>query len=160
MTPITMERFNAASESLGWAYRSLAQQVIHGFFAKHKDFYIEAALKDAAARGMPEEDYYKVLRDGSEDDLARYVAGRPGFGPAPLDPVEPVPTGPEFRQKYNTISLSSYNYCLLKVCRIVDTGPLTQVVSRIVRYHFEDSGYWEKNYLPQIAADKACRFRV
>lgn len=158
MEPETRERFTAASETLGWAYRSLAQQVIHGFFAKHKGFYTEAALKDADARGMSESDYYQVLRDKSEDDLSRYVSGRPGFGPAPLDPIAPISTGPEYRQKYNTITLSSFNFCLLKVCRIVDTAPLTQVVSRIVHYHFDT--YWETNYLPQIKADQACKFKL
>lgn len=151
-----MERFTAASESLGWPYRSLAQQVIHAFFAKHRDFYANAAIKDAAARRMTEEDYYRVLRDKSEEDLGRYVSGRPGFGPAPLDPIEPIPTGEAFKQKYNTITLSNYNYALLRVSRIVDTAPLTQVVSRLVKYHFDN--YWDTNYLPQINRDQACKF--
>ncbi|MDB9529611.1 hypothetical protein PN498_26710 [Oscillatoria sp. CS-180] len=152
-----MERFNSASEHVGWPYRTLVQQVIHAFFGKHRAFYIEAAIKDAEARGMQESDYYRILRDESEDELNRYISGRPGFGPAPLDPIEPISTSSEFKQKYNTITLSNYNYVLLRVARIVDTGPLTQVVSRIVDYHF--SNYWESNYLFQIERDQACKFK-
>lgn len=157
MKPQTMRRFNEASEHVGWPYRTLAQQVIHAFLAKHRDFYTKAALKDAEARGMNESSYYQVLRDTSEDDLGRYISGRPGFGPAPLDPIDPIPTDSEFRQKYNTITISNYNYVLLKVARIVDTGPLTQVVSRIVEHHFDT--YWESNYFIQIDRDQRCVFK-
>lgn len=159
MFPETKERFTAASESLGWPYRTLAQQVIQAFFKKHRDFYVEAALKDAEARGMDESDYYQTLRDRSDDDLARYVRGRPGFGVAPLDPVEPIPTGGEFKQKYNTITLSNYNYVLLRVAKVIDAdnSSLTQVVSRMVKYHFDH--YWVPNYEPQIELDQRCKFR-
>jgi predicted DNA-binding protein len=159
MQPETKERFTAASENLGWPYRTLAQQVIQAFFKKHRDFYVEAALKDAAARGMDEGDYYRVLRDVGEDSLVRYVSGKPGFGPAPLDPVEPIPTGEDFKQKYNTITLSSYNYVLLRVAKIADAdgSSLTQVISRMVKYHFDT--YWASNYEPQILLDHACKFR-
>lgn len=157
LEPVTAERFDLASESLGWAYKSLAQQCIHAFFKVNREFYVNAALTDAEARGMTEVGYYMALRDGSEDDLDRYQAGRPGFGATPLDEVLDVATGVENRRRYNVITISNFNFVLLRVARIVDTGSMTQLVSRIIKQHFER--YWEPNYKAQIDLDQACKFK-
>lgn len=153
----TRSRFDLACEELGWASKGLVTQCIQAYFKVNKDYYIEAALSDAKARGMAETDYYRILRDASEDDLNPYIAGRPAFGGTPLDPVPAVSTGEDNRKRYNTLTLSSYNLVLLRVARIVDMGPLVQVVSRIVKQHFDR--YWESNYAPQIDLDKACTFK-
>jgi hypothetical protein len=154
---VTFERFSLASDVVGWAYKSLVQQCLHAFLKAHRDYYVEAALTDANARGMASEDYYQTLRDGSEDDLARYLDGRPAFGATPLDDVPDIATGDENRRRYNIITLSNYNFVLLKVARIVDMGSMTQLVSRIVSQHF--ALYWDKNYRVQIDCDLDCKFR-
>jgi hypothetical protein len=155
-TAETWERFDLACEQLGWANKSLVQQCVHAFFAKHQGFYAESALKDLAAREMDEHDYYRILRDESEAKLPKYVKGRPGFGVTPLDEVDSLDEG--IQRTYNVVTLSNYNSVLLKVARIVDTGPMVQVVSRIVHHHFET--YWETNYFPQIERDKKLIFSL
>lgn len=152
----TKERFETASDRIGWAYKSLAQQCIHAFFKKHQGFYVKAAKLDYTARGMDESDYYRTLRDGSEDDLKPYLSTRPDFGTAPLAAIPLVKTGEDTRQRYGVITLSDYNLVLLRVCQIVDMGPMSQVISRIVKLHFDE--YWETNYLPQIELDDLCKF--
>lgn len=152
----TWERFDLACDQLGWANKSLVQQCIQAFFKRHRDFYAEAALKDADAREMQESDYYRTLRDGAEEDLPRYTKGRPGFGVTPLDPFPFVESDENIRRSYNVITLGNYNAVLLKVARIVDTGPMIQLVSRILQQHFDT--YWETIYEPQIKRDQTCTF--
>ena len=117
-------------------------------------FYSQAGIKDALARGIEVEEYYRTLRDQGELSLPSYVHGRPGFGVTPLDSIEePEQT---FQRRYNKITLSNYNYVLIQVARIVDTGPMIGVASKILQHHFDT--YWERNYLPQIDRDQRCSF--
>lgn len=150
--PVTMARYNRVCTELHWADSGLLRQCISAFFKVHQGFYVEAGYKDLEARGMAVSDWYKTLRDGSIEDLPPYRRGRPIFGPTPLDPVPPVVTSVEGRRRYATISLGGFNLVLLRTAQLVDLGPLTQLVSRIVVYHFDT--YWETNYLPQLEFDE------
>ncbi|NET34456.1 MAG: hypothetical protein F6K19_20930 [Cyanothece sp. SIO1E1] len=151
----TWERFDLACDQLGWASKSLVQQCIHAFFKKNRTFYAEAAIKDAEAREVNEVDYYRILRDETEEDLPRYTKGRPGFGITPLDDV-PFVEADQVKRRYNVITLSNYNFVLLRVARIIDTGPMIQLASRILQQHF--GTYWTTNYQPQIKCDQTCSF--
>lgn len=148
----TGRRFDLACDELGWAYKSLVQQCLAAYFAKNRAYYVQCALTDAKARGMEPGVYYRTLRDQTEADLKPYRAGRPGFGATPLDGVDPIPTGDDTRRRYGIITLSPYNYVLLQVARLVDIGSMVQLISRIVKQHFDL--YWETNYYPQIERDK------
>ncbi|HEY9906981.1 MAG TPA: hypothetical protein V6D18_05160, partial [Thermosynechococcaceae cyanobacterium] len=134
----------------------ILKQMIHGFMAVDGVFYARAGILDAEARGMAEEDYFRSLRDGSDEDLARYVAGRPAFGKAPIDDTAPIAATDANKHRYNIIGLSAYNYVLLRVAQIVDGGAMVQVVSRILVKHLQDR--WENSYQPQIERDKRCKF--
>lgn len=151
----TWTRLSLACSELGWTKSLIVKQTLHGFFRRDGRFYAEAGRKDAAARGMTEEAYFQALRDGGEENLARYIDGRPAFGAAPIDHID-LEIDPKFKRDYNKIGLSAYNYVLLKVARIVDGGPMVQVVSRMIVKHFEDN--WETSYQPQIDRDRACKF--
>lgn len=153
----TWEKLMLACDELGWNKSTIVKQCLHGFLRRDRDFYSKAGLLDAEARGMKQEDYFRTLRDGSEDDLDRYTAGRPGFGATPLDAIELVPQNPEYKRAYNTIGLSAYNFVLLKVAKIVDGGSMVQVISRMIVKHFADN--WETAYQPQIDRDHNCRFQ-
>lgn len=146
-----------ACEELGWNKSTIVKQCLHGFFRRDGAFYADAGILDAQSRGMSEEDYFKTLRDDSEDDLARYIAGRPGFGSSPIDAIDPVAQDANYKRTYNTIGLSAYNYVLLKVARIVDGGSMVQVVSRMLVKHLTDN--WETIYQIQIDRDQNCRFK-
>jgi hypothetical protein len=153
----TWEKLLLACEELGWNKSTIVKQCLHGFFRRDGEFYADAGILDAQSRGMSEEEYFKTLRDGSEDDLTRYSKGRPGFGASPLDAIEPIPTDPAYKRKYNTIGLSAYNFVLLKVARIVDGGAMVQVVSRMIVKHLDDN--WETAYQLQIDRDRNCKFK-
>jgi hypothetical protein len=152
----TWEKLTLACDELGWNKSSIVKQALHGFFRRDGAFYADAGILDAQSRGMSEEEYFRTLRDSSEDDLARYTAGRPGFGASPIDAIAPVPQESKYRRAYNTIGLSAYYYVLLKVARIVDGDSMVQVISRMVVKHFDDN--WAVSYQPQIERDRNCRF--
>lgn len=153
----TWAKLMLACEELGWNKSTIVKQCLHGFFRRDGEFYAEAGILDAQSRGMKEEDYFKTLRDKSEEDLARYSEGRPGFGKSPIDEIPLISTESAYRRKYNTIGLSAYNYVLLKVARIVDGGTMVQVVSRMVVKHLADN--WEIAYQVQIDRDHRCKFK-
>lgn len=146
IVPSNWERFVSASESLGWAKKSLAQQVIHSFFSKHNDYYCRAALADAKARDMSESDYYQCLYE--DIGLADYHGARPAFGQSPLDTVPDVAATSENRQHYNTITCGDFYYVMFQVALIVERAKPVPLVSRIVAWHINQ--YWKDRYQPQI----------
>lgn len=158
MDEVTRERFNLASDRIGWANKNLVQQCVAAFFKKHREYYINAAKLDYAARNMAETEYYTELRDGSIEGLSHYRGKRPDFGTAPLDSVPDIPTLKENKQTYGVVRFSDYNSVLFKVALIVDRGAMIQVLSRIVKQHFDS--YWDLNYGAQIALDDARRFEI
>ena len=155
-TPETWQKVELACTELGWSKASILKQMLHGFMHVDGSFYAEAGRKDAKARGMSEGDYFKVLRDGSIEDLPRYLAGRPAFGKAPIDDIDPIEVSDDNKHRYNVIGLSAYNYVLFRVASIVDGGSFVQLVSRMIVKHLADK--WESNYQNQIERDKACKF--
>jgi hypothetical protein len=145
-----------ACDELGWNKSSIIKHCLNEFFQRHQEFYVRFGKMDAQARGMTQEDYFRVLRDRSEDDLLPYVQRRPEFRDSPLDGIALVPQHESFKRKYNVIGLFSYNYVLLKVARIVAGTSMVQVVSRSIVKHLQDD--WDTTYQPEIDRDRACRF--
>jgi hypothetical protein len=152
MDPETMSRYDRACKLLHWSESGLVRQAIAAYFKVHLDYYVECSYRDLEAREMAVEDWYTTLRDKSIEELPRYKRGRPAFGATPLDTISPVDTGFKNKRRYGTISLGGFNFVLLRVAQLVDLGPQTQLISRIVKYHFDQ--YWETNYLPQIEFDE------
>ncbi|KPQ33010.1 MAG: hypothetical protein HLUCCA11_19820 [Phormidesmis priestleyi Ana] len=158
MTDETHQRFVAACDQLGWARKSLVQQCIQSFFTEHRSFYCNAAIADAAARGIHQNQYYSLLRDGDEGKLPVYLNLRPSFGESPIATTPPVPTDTSNRRRYSTVTMGDFNYVLLKVAKLVDNDSWAGITSRIVSWHF--SNYWENVYLPQIAMDEKRTFEL
>ena len=156
-TPEVWEKFELVAE-LGWPTKTFLQQVCAAYLKVNRAYYVDAALKDARCRGMTEEDYYRILRDQGEEGLPRYVKGTPGLGPSPLVEVNPPPVSAETRHRYNVVTLSNYHAVMLRVARIVENDPMTQLVSRILEQHFEK--YWPTNYGPQFDLDRQCKFAL
>jgi hypothetical protein len=153
----TWEKIMLACDELGWNKSTIIKQCLHGFFRRDGGFYADAGILDAQSRGMTEEEYFRTLRDQSEEDLARYLLGRPGFGKSPIDEIAPIPSESGYKRKYNTIGLSAYNFVLLKVARIVDGGTMVQIVSRMIVKHLSDN--WDTAYQPQLDRDYRCKFK-
>lgn len=158
MTEETHQRFVAACDQLGWARKSLVQQCIQSYFAKHRAYYCEAAIADAKARGIDQSGYYSLLREGDDSDLPNYLDLRPSFGESPIATTPPVPTDPENRRKYSTVTMGDFNYVLLKVAKLIDNETWAGLTSRVISWHF--SNYWERAYLPQIQMDEQKTFQL
>lgn len=149
-----------ACDELGWRKKDIVKQAIHGFCRRDGEFYAQAALKDAEARGMTEKDYFRTLRDGSPNDLLPYEDEEevPDFGASPLMLIPLLPTDPAYRRPYSSIDVSAYNYVLVRVACIVERAPLVQVISRMIVKHFEDN--WAIAYQSQMDRDRECRFKL
>ncbi len=163
--PITWERFDIATEIIGWNKKKFIQQITHAYFSKNGAFYVECALLDAAARGMSETDYYTALFDGGGADpsknplLLPYTTNeRPAFKPDPLHTVPKLPTDEANIKKFNLIDMSDYYFVLLQVALIVDTGAMSQFISRMLGNHFDT--YWHRSYAHQIAHHEARSFTL
>ncbi len=148
LDPTTQERFDRASEELGWGTVNLIRQTVQAFLKVNRDYYVAAALADCKARGIDQRDHFRILRDHGEDGLQPYLAERPLFGESPLASVPAVPTKEDYRRRCSNLTLGDYNAVLLGVVRIVDQVSLAQVLSKIIRQHFQK--YWEANYASQI----------
>lgn len=154
----TWDKLMLACDELGWTKKLIVKQALHGFCRRDGEFYAQAGIKDAQARGMTEQDYFRTLRDGVPGDLRPYDADPPKFGVSPLMTVLPLPTDLDYRRNYSSIELSAYNYVLVRVACIVERTSLVQVVSRMIVKHLEDN--WAIAYQSQIDRDRECRFRV
>ena len=155
-TDETWQQVTLACDELGWNKSSIVKQMLHGFFRRDGEFYARAGILDAEARGMTEEEYFRCLRDESEEALSPYTGNRPLFGQSPIDTIPPLATDENLKRKYNTIGLSAYNSVLLKVARIVHHDSFVQIVSRMIVKHLADN--WETVYQPQIDRDHKCKF--
>lgn len=146
-----------ACEELGYDKSSILKNALQGYFKRYRDFYVEAGIKDARARGISSSEHFVTLRDLSIDDLPQYQESFPLFGQTPIDEVPPMPVEEKFRRKYNTIDLSRFNYVLLRVGYIVHRDSYPQMIGRMVSQHLRDN--WETAYLPQIERDSQNDYR-
>lgn len=153
------EKLMKACEELGYNKSSILKNALQGFFRRdrNRDFYINAAVADAKARGITSSQHFVILRDQSEDDLPPYLDTFPLFGQSPIDTIPPLPVDERFRRKYNTIELSRYNFVLLRVAHIVHRDSYPQIIGRMVKSHLIDN--WESAYLPQIIRDEKDDYR-
>lgn len=161
---LTWERFDLATDRIGWSKKKFIQQISHAHFGINRDYYATCALQDAAARNMDEVAFYQALYDGGSPDpnknrlLLPYVSERPLFEPAPLSTVPDVVAGEENARKFNLIDFSDHYFVLMQVALIVDRGSMRQFVSRMLSHHFDT--YWDKSYASQLALFEAKRFRL
>lgn len=136
---------------LGWPRKTFLQQVCAAYLKAHNEYYAAMAAVDAAARGLNESDYYRVLQ--ADGELPAYHSGdRPSFNPSPLAAVAAIPQTAETRRRYNLIDLSDYNATVMKAALIIEGETLSQFVSRILVQHF--AKYWESTYQPQFVLDQ------
>lgn len=146
---------------LGYSPRTIAKNALQGFFAANRQYYVDAALRDATSRGISQQEHYRILRDGGS--LPRII--EPADHPA--SPIAWVPdlVSSENKRRYNTIELSAFNYTLLQFAVVLDGGSLPSVVSKCIYAHLGESfelqpednsrvGAWARSYYPQISLNE------
>jgi len=141
-----------ACEELGYNKSSILKNALQGYFKRYRDFYINAGIADAKARGIKSSEHFTTLRDKSEEDLPPYENFLPRFGESPIETIAPPANEERFKRKYNTIELSAYNYVLLRVGHIVHSDSYPQMIGKMVKTHLIDN--WESAYLPQMTRDE------
>ena len=142
---------------LGYSTRTIAKNALQGFFALNKQYYTEAAARDAKSRGISQQEHYRLMRDGKS--LPRII----DVVDYPASPIAWVPNlmCAENKRRYNTIELSVFNYTLLQFAVVLDGGSLPSVVSKCIYAHLGESyelnptdnsrvGAWARSYYPQI----------
>jgi hypothetical protein len=151
---------------LGYSPRTIAKNALQGFFAANKQYYVNAALRDAQSREISQQEHYRILRDGQS--LPRIIQA----ADHPASPIAWVPdlVSNENKRRYNTIELSAFNYTLLQVAVVLDGGSLPSVVSKCIYAHLGEAfepnpsdnlkvGAWAKNYYPQITLNEKALYR-
>lgn len=151
---------------LGYSPRTIAKNALQGFFAVNKQYYVNAALRDAQSREISQQEHYRILRDGQS--LPRIIKA----ADHPASPIAWVPdlVSNENKRRYNTIELSAFNYTLLQVAVVLDGGSLPSVVSKCIYAHLGEAfepnpsdnlkvGAWAKNYYPQITLNEKALYR-
>ncbi|MEM9805993.1 MAG: hypothetical protein AAF959_11995 [Cyanobacteria bacterium P01_D01_bin.56] len=124
--------------------------------AVHWKYYADCAELDAAARGLSVEAFFNACINW-DAELPSYTGDRPTFKPYPLATIPDVETTPDNRRRVKVIRTSQVNGALLRVACVVDRCTLITIMSRLLRWHFDQ--YWEKSYAPQIRAAQAKSFR-
>jgi hypothetical protein len=156
--PENWERLDLLCTEFGWQKKTILRRCIHGFFQRHQNFYAQAALTDAQARGISAADYFQILRDKKIEDLPPYPKGKLlVFGLSPLTKYPLVPTQSDFRHPYNEVALSAYNYVLFRTALIVERLPQNQVIGKMIVKHFEDD--WPV-YEARMQRDRDCQFVI
>jgi len=140
-----------ACDELGYNKSSILKNALQGYFKRYRDFYVNAGILDAKARGITSSEHFITLRDASEDALPHYLDSLPLFGQSPIDTIAPIPNEEGNKRKYNIVELSAFNFVLLRVGKIVHRDSYSQMVGRMVKVHLIDN--WESVYLPQMARD-------
>lgn len=155
------EMLQLAWVHLGYSPRTIAKNALQGFFAANKQYYVDAALRDAKSRGISQQEHYEILRSGGQLPRIIEPAAHP---PSPIAWVHDLVCSKN-KRRYNTIELSAYNYTLLQVAVLLDKGSLPSVVSKCIYAHLGEAyeinprdnsrvGAWAKSYYPQISLDE------
>lgn len=142
------QKLETACDELGYDKSGIVKNIIQGFFKQHRDFYVNAGILDAKARGITSSQHFVILRDESEEDLPNYVESLPILDDMPLRTVPPLPLKADLKRKFNLINMPSFNYVLLRVAHIIHRDSYPQLLGKIARSHLAQ--HWEATYLPQI----------
>lgn len=169
LSVVYVDRFQWEWINLIWKYygyspRSLFRQALHTFFVENREYYAQAAIRDAESREMSAIDHYRCLRF---DKKLKPVIRPVSHPPSPIAWVDGQSLiQPSNRRCCGVLDIPGYTYTLLRFAILLDGGSFTGVVSKCLHAYFgefyqeiEDnprSGSWAKIYYPEIKLDKDC----
>jgi hypothetical protein len=148
-SPQDTERIDAFRECSGDSEKALITQFVRGWLSKNRDYYLDLARKDAAARNILFPHWGEIVVAQGIEALPPYQQELNNIPPSPLRDVV-LPPSVE-RKALNYISLGKQNLALLKVGVHYDRDNTVGFVSRIVKEHLDRN--WEKLYEPQVLAE-------
>ncbi|KYC34579.1 transposase [Scytonema hofmannii PCC 7110] len=150
VSPKNAERIESFRELSGDSEKSLISQYVRGWIGRNRDYYLQLARIDAAAREISFRQWGEtVFKDGIEalPDYKQEVTNLP---PNPLWDVT-LSSDATVRRQLNYITLGTQNLVLLKVGIYYDRDGAIGFISRIVKEHLDRN--WDKLYAPQVEAE-------
>jgi hypothetical protein len=148
-SPQDFGRINAFRECSGDSEKALITQYVRGWIGRNRDYYLDLARKDAAAREISFPEWGEIVVAQGIEALPPYQQELSNIPPSPLRDVALTPSAE--RKTLNYISLGKQNLALLKVGVHYDRDNTIGFVSRIVKEHLDRN--WEKLYASQVEAE-------
>jgi hypothetical protein len=140
-----IEGFRALS---GDSEKNLITQYVRGWIGRNRDYYLDLARRDGAARGISFRQWGEIVVQSGVDELPPYQKEIN----IPINPLRDVVLLPEtIRRPLNYILLGTQNLALLKIAIHHDRDNAIGFVSRIVKEHLDRN--WTKLYAPQVEAE-------
>lgn len=149
VSPQDSERIEAFRECSGDSEKTLITQYVRGWLGRNRDYYLDLARKDAAAREISFRQWGETVINQGIEVLPVYKQELNNIPPSPLRDVALAPSAE--RKALNYISLGKQNLALLRVGVHYDRDNAIGFVSRIVKEHLDRN--WEKLYASQVAAE-------
>ncbi len=150
-----------AAVRCSWMQTTLLSHLVYSYCFAAGKFYRGLTIQDAQARGytveergeppqmQPARQYFRDLRNWDNLNALRRPAG------TLIYPASPISAIPDPKKRGNTrrikeLRIGYYNAAMLRLMKEVDQLDVTQLLSRIVIWHF--AGYWKKgSYTWQLA---------
>jgi hypothetical protein len=142
----------------GFTLKNFLTHSIHGFLSRNQEYYIEAALIDAAAREMTPQEHYRALRDGIP---LKPVVRHALLPQSPLQGVACLKSPETFRHS-RTVELSEFDAILFRLALQLEGETAITVTSQIVlselaahwgHYHRQILSAEQENYLVEEGKD-------
>jgi hypothetical protein len=149
VSPQDAERIDAFRECSGDSEKTLITQYVRGWIGRNRDYYLDLARKDAAAREISFREWGEIVVNQGIETLPVYKQELNKIPPSPLRDVVLPPSAE--RKALNYISLGKQNLALLRVGVHYDRDNAIGFVSRIVKEHLDQN--WEKLYASQVEAE-------
>ena len=156
----TWEDFYLASvRYLAWNKKGLLTQIVDTFCSRHRQFLMECADIEAAARGLDvnSSEFFELYVDWTTI-LPAYISGTyPIFPISPLASVIDPEKTMNNRRGFANIRIGRLNSVLLRVLSSASRGAQPpELLSRLTKDHFQHYG---TDYLYQFAADEQSTIR-
>jgi hypothetical protein len=149
VSPQDSGRIEAFRECSGDSEKTLITQYVRGWIGRNRDYYLDLARKDAAAREISFQDWGEIVVKQGIEALPAYKQELNNIPPSPLREIVLAPSAD--RKALNYISLGKQNLALLRVGVHYDRDNAIGFVSRIVKEHLDRN--WEKLYVSQVEAE-------
>lgn len=149
VSPQDSEKIAAFRECSGDSEKTLITQYVRGWIGRNRDYYLDLARKDAAARKISFQHWGETVVQQGIEALPPYQQELTNISPSPLRDVALAPSAE--RKALNYLSLGKQNLALLRVGVHYDRDNAIGFVSRIVKEHLDRN--WDKLYASQVEAE-------
>jgi hypothetical protein len=149
VSPQDAEKMEAFRKLSGDAETTLITQYVRGWIGRNRDYYLQLARTDAAARETSFSHWGETVYKEGIEALPPY---KKDIGNIPPNPLRDVALPPNvIKKQVSPIYLGTQNLVLLKVGIYYDRDSSVGFVSRIIQEHLDRN--WDKLYLPQVLAE-------